>query len=212
MKFSIGRPRIHRAFASSQCKHLNHAACRSLRSFSEHPDPVSACRASGLGFVAQPSNPDGFVANRRKPRGLGAASAPIPLMTWPPRRPGSVSVLWLNQQIIVLGFVEQPRNPTVFWWTAENPACKFRPHHAKHQARQAFHRRHADGLLSLALFNDLAATLHRLDLGFEAQPRNCTRLRLAFLATMRPTLDPVRPPGPSSRAYLSLHSSEAPQG
>jgi hypothetical protein len=78
------------------------------------PDLVSARRASGLGFVAQPSNPDGFVANRRKPRGLSAASTPIPLMTWPPRRPGSVLVLWPNQQKVVLGFVEQPRNPTVF--------------------------------------------------------------------------------------------------
>jgi hypothetical protein len=45
-------------------------------------------------FVAQPSNPDSFVVNRRKPRRLGAASTPIPLMTWPPRRPGSVLVLW----------------------------------------------------------------------------------------------------------------------
>jgi hypothetical protein len=44
--------------------------------------------------VAQPSNPDGFVVNRRKPRGLGAASTPIPLMTWLPRHPGSVLVLW----------------------------------------------------------------------------------------------------------------------
>jgi hypothetical protein len=32
------------------------------------PDPVSARRASGLGFVVQPSNPAGFVVNRRKPR------------------------------------------------------------------------------------------------------------------------------------------------
>jgi hypothetical protein len=40
----------------------------------------------------------------------------------------------------------------------------------------------------------------------------CPRLRLGILATMRPALDPVRPPGLSSRAYLSLHSSEAPQG
>jgi hypothetical protein len=31
----------------------------------------------------------------------------------------------------------------------------------------------------------------RLGLGFEAQPRNYTRLRLALLAIMRPTLDPV---------------------
>jgi hypothetical protein len=29
---------------------------------------------------------------------------------------------------------------------------------------------------------------------------------------MRPALDPIRPPGPSSQAYLSLHSSEATQG
>jgi hypothetical protein len=46
--------------------------------------------------------------------------------------------------------------------------------------------------------HDLAATSSRLDLGFEAQRRNRTRLRLAFLATMQPALDPVRPPGPSS--------------
>jgi hypothetical protein len=91
---SIGRSRIHQAFASSQHKHLDHVACRPLRSFSTRPDPVSARRASGLSFVAQPSNPDGFVVNRHKPRGLGAASTPIPLMTWPPRRLGSVLVLW----------------------------------------------------------------------------------------------------------------------
>jgi hypothetical protein len=59
--------------------------------------------------------------------------------------------------------------------------------------------------------HDLAATSSRLDLGFEAQPRNHTRLRLAFLATMRPALVLIRPLGPSSRAYLSLHSSEATQ-
>jgi hypothetical protein len=38
--------------------------------------------------------------NRRKPRGLGAASTPIPLMTWPPRRPGSTLVLRLNQETV----------------------------------------------------------------------------------------------------------------
>jgi hypothetical protein len=37
-------------------------------------------------------------------------------------------------------------------------------------------------------------------------------LHLAFHATMQPALDPVRPSGPSSQAYLSLHSIEAPQG
>jgi hypothetical protein len=97
MKFSIGRLHIHRAFASSQRKPLDHVACRPLRSFSARPAPVSARRASSLGFVAQPSNPDGFVVNHRKPRGLGATSTPIQIMTWPPRRPGSVLVLWSNQ-------------------------------------------------------------------------------------------------------------------
>jgi hypothetical protein len=67
-----------------------------------------------LVFVAQTSNPDGFVVNRREPRGLGAASMPIPLMTWPPCCPGSVLVLWPKQQTVMLGFVEQPRNPTIF--------------------------------------------------------------------------------------------------
>jgi hypothetical protein len=37
-------------------------------SFLARPDPVTARRASGLGFVAQPSNPVGFVVNHRKPR------------------------------------------------------------------------------------------------------------------------------------------------
>jgi hypothetical protein len=93
-EFSIGRPRIHRAFTSSQRKHLDHATCRPLRSFLVRPDSISARRASDLGFVAQPSNPDSFAVNRRKPRRLGAASTPIPLMTWPSRHPGSVLVLW----------------------------------------------------------------------------------------------------------------------
>jgi hypothetical protein len=162
MKFSTGQPCIHQAFTSSQHKHLDHAACRPLWSFSARTDPIYARRASGLGFVSQPSNPDGFVVNRRKPGGLSGASTPIPLMTWPPRRPDSVLVLWPNQQTVMLGFVEQPRNPTVFWWTAENPACKLQPHHAKHRARQAFHLRLPYDLLSLAPFNDLAATLHWL--------------------------------------------------
>jgi hypothetical protein len=100
MKFSIRRTCIHQAFASSRRKHLDHATCRPLRSFSTRPDPVSSRRAWGLGFVAQPRNPDIFVVNRRKPRGLSAAFTPIPLMTWPPRRPGSTLVLRLNQEII----------------------------------------------------------------------------------------------------------------
>jgi hypothetical protein len=100
MKFSIGRPSIHWAFASSQHKHLDHAMCRLLRSFSVSSDPVSTRRASGLGFVAQPSNPDRFVVNHRKPCRLGAASRTIPLMTWPPCRPGLTLVLKLNYETI----------------------------------------------------------------------------------------------------------------
>jgi hypothetical protein len=61
--------------------------------------------------VAQPSNLDSFLVNHHKPRGLGVASVPIPLMTWPLHRPGSVLVLWPNQQTVVLGFVEKPRKP-----------------------------------------------------------------------------------------------------
>jgi hypothetical protein len=59
--------------------------------------------------------------------------------------------------------------------------------------------------------HDLVATSSRLDLGFEAQPRNRTRLHLVFLASIRPALDLVWPSGPSSRAYLCLHSSDATQ-
>jgi hypothetical protein len=97
MKFSVERPRIDWAFASSQRKHLDHATCHPLRSFPARPDPVSARRASGLGFVAQPSNLDGFVVNRRKPLGLCTTFTPIPLMTWPPRHPVSVWFFGLNQ-------------------------------------------------------------------------------------------------------------------
>jgi hypothetical protein len=46
-------------------------------------DPISAGRASGLGFVVQPSNPAGFVVNRRKPRVqtpvMSCYSAPAPV-------------------------------------------------------------------------------------------------------------------------------------
>jgi hypothetical protein len=54
----------------------------------------------------------------------------------------------------------------------------------------------------------------RADSGREPLPciGSGRRLHLAFLATMRPALDPRWPPGPSSQAYLSLHSSEALQG
>jgi hypothetical protein len=51
------------------------------------------------------------------------------------------------------------------------------------------------------------------DSGCEPLPctGSCPRLCLAFLVTLRPALDLVRPPGPSSQAYMSLHSSKAAQ-
>jgi hypothetical protein len=94
---------------------------RRYRSFSARPDPVSARRASGLGFVAQPSN------------------------------------------LIVL------------WWTTANHACRLW---------------------------SWAATLHRL-LSTTLSCFSCHHAAGTWSCW---------PPGPSSRAYLSLHSSEAPQG
>jgi hypothetical protein len=52
--------------ASTQALRSRHVSS-AFRSFSARPDPVFACRASGLGFVVQPSNPAGFLVNRRKP-------------------------------------------------------------------------------------------------------------------------------------------------
>jgi hypothetical protein len=52
---SDGCPMIAPRLASTQV--LRPDACPPLRSFLARPDPVSARRASGLGFVAQPSNP-----------------------------------------------------------------------------------------------------------------------------------------------------------
>jgi hypothetical protein len=74
-----------------------------------------------------------------------------------------------------LGFVAQPINPTIFWWTAANPACRLR---------------------------SWAATLHRL--------RSTTSSCFSCHHEVRTW--PRWPPGPSSQAYMSLHSSEAPQG
>jgi hypothetical protein len=86
-------------------------------------------------------------------------------------RPDPVSARWAS----VLGFVAQPNNPTILWWTAANPACRLR---------------------------SWAATLHRL----LSTTSSCFSCHHA--ARTRPRW----PPGPSSQAYLSLHSSEAPQG
>jgi hypothetical protein len=94
---TIGR-RLQLAYP--RCKPCDPDACPSLRSLSTRSDPVYVCRASSLGFVAQPRNPDSFVVNHRKPRRLGAASTPIPLMTWPPRHPGSTLGLRLNKETL----------------------------------------------------------------------------------------------------------------
>jgi hypothetical protein len=97
------------------------------------PDLVSARRASGLGFVSQPSNPEGFVVNRHKPRGLGAASTPIPLMTWLPRRPGSTLVLRLNQEtvhnfvLLLLPPCGQDLIPFGHWVHQAEPTCLSTP-------------------------------------------------------------------------------------
>jgi hypothetical protein len=44
--------------------------------------------------------PDGFAVNYCKPCRLGAASTPIPLMTWSPHHPGSTFVLRRNQETV----------------------------------------------------------------------------------------------------------------
>ena len=91
------------------------------------------------------------------------------------------------------------------------------PHHTKLRARQAFHLRRPDGLLSLASFVDLAATMYRL--WFCGKPLNPDerhrsppappRLRLARSCQHVNRTRSVWSPGPSNQAYLSLHTSEA---
>jgi hypothetical protein len=86
-------------------------------------------------------------------------------------RPDPVSV----HRASGLGFVAQPNNPTVLWWTAANLVCRLRLwastlHWLRSTTSCCFYCHHAD------------RTWHRW------------------------------PPNPSSRAYLSLHSSEAPPG
>jgi hypothetical protein len=53
----IARPRLRRSLCPPDASPVIPPRIRRYRSFSAHPDPVSTCRASGLGFVAQPSNP-----------------------------------------------------------------------------------------------------------------------------------------------------------
>jgi hypothetical protein len=118
-------------------------------------------------FIAQPHC-------RRRLRPPDASSTILPRVCWGrsfSACPDPVSTRWAY----CLGFVAQPSNPTVLWWTAANSMCKLR---------------------------SWAATLHRL-LSTTSSCFSCHHV-----ARTRPRC----PPGPSSRAYLSLHSSEAPQG
>jgi hypothetical protein len=64
----ITQPRLHRSLRPPDTDPAIPPRARRHRSFSARPDPVSARRASSLGFVVQPSNPAGFVVNSRKPR------------------------------------------------------------------------------------------------------------------------------------------------
>jgi hypothetical protein len=79
---------------------------------------------------------------------------------------------WCSTSVFGLGFVARPRNPVVLWQTTVNPADLVWP------PRQS-------PLMTWP------PRLSRLDLGFETQSRNRTRLNLVILATMRPALDPA---------------------
>jgi hypothetical protein len=117
----IARPRCCRRQRPPDASPAIPPRVRRHWSFSAHPDPVPACRASDLGFVAQPSN------------------------------------------------------PIVLWWTAANPACSIW---------------------------SWVATLHQLLF----TTSSCFSCHHAARTWPRWT------PGPSSQAYLSLHSLEAPRG
>jgi hypothetical protein len=85
-----------------------------------------------------------------------------------------------------LNFVAEPSNPVVFWWTTANPANSVYPPPIS--------------------THDLAPMLSRLDLGFEALPRNCPRLRPAVLATMRPAPDSAGHRVPWTKPTCLLHT------
>jgi hypothetical protein len=70
-------------------------------------------------------------------------------------------------QALELGFEAQTEKPSSDGFVAKppNPAYTARPHHAKRQARQAFHLQRPDGLLNLATFLDLATTDVKVHLG-----------------------------------------------
>jgi hypothetical protein len=78
----IARPRLHRSLRPPDASPVIPPRARRHRSFSVRPHPVSAHRASDLGFVVQPSNPAGFVVNYRKPRvqTLVVSHYPIPAL------------------------------------------------------------------------------------------------------------------------------------
>jgi hypothetical protein len=62
------------------------------------------------------------------------------------------------------------------------------------------------GGLPLISTHELAPVSSRLNLDFEAQPRKCTRLRHAVLATMRSALDPIGHQVPQTNSICPLHT------
>jgi hypothetical protein len=130
MKFTIGRSRFHRAFTSSQCKHLDHVACRPLRT------------------------------SRR---------ARIPS---PPAEP-SVLALWSNQGTRRFSG-EPPQTPHASFYLTTPSIGRAKPFTTS----------------SRKVYLVLPYSLTWLLPCTSSSPR----LRLPFLATMRPALDPVRLP------------------
>jgi hypothetical protein len=198
MKFSIGRPRIHRAFASSQRKHLDHAACRPLSrrariSFLPAEPPVLVLwlnQVTPMVLWRTAANPaDSVQPPRQSHSWLGHHVVPAPCWFCGQTNKKSCSALWSNRGTRQFSS-EPPKTPHASFGLTTPSIGPAKP------------------------FTSGSRTVYSVLPRSMTWPLPCTDscpwLRLAFLATMRPAPDPVRPPGPSSRAYLSLHSSEAP--
>jgi hypothetical protein len=76
-RITIGRMPDERTSRSLDARLAKLNACPPLRGFSARPDPISAPRASGLGFVGQPSNPIIFCEPPQTPR-VDSSHEPLP--------------------------------------------------------------------------------------------------------------------------------------
>jgi hypothetical protein len=105
------------------------------RSFSARPDPVSARRASDLGFVVQSSNPAGFVLSCHKPRmqtsvvSLSPAPAPIDdfiFLFLPPCGPHLTPLAtgFLEPSLLVSPLLEGPARHRPFMHALHLHQCK----------------------------------------------------------------------------------------